>query len=123
MNARKTLETLFMAAVDAVRGDRAVARALDAWEDPPPDRIVAVGKAATAMAQAAHKVFPEVPLLIVTKYDHAEDAPAGAEVIESAHPVPDQNSIQAGTRLLETVCGMGHGSHLLMLVSGGASSL
>lgn len=123
MQTKDILETLFAAAVDAVRGDRAVARALESWQGAAPDRIIAVGKAASAMASAAHKVFPEAPVLIVTKYHHAEDAPAGAHVIESAHPVPDENSLRAGARLLEAVAGMEAGSHLLMLVSGGASAL
>ncbi|GFE48515.1 hydroxypyruvate reductase [Roseobacter cerasinus] len=117
------LEALFWAGVAAVRGDRAVAAALTARPCPPPDQIVAVGKAATAMARAAHAAFPEAPLLVVTKYHHGQGAPEGAEVIEAAHPVPDENSLAAGARLLEAVSGMAAGSHLLMLVSGGASAL
>ena len=61
--------------------------------------------------------------MIVTKHDHAEGAPAGAEVIEAAHPVLDDNSLRAGMRMLDVVRGMKQGSHLLMLVSGGASAL
>jgi hydroxypyruvate reductase len=119
----RLLETLFQAAVAAVRGDSAVAAALAEMDMPPPDQIIAVGKAATAMAVAADAHFGRRPLLIVTKYGHAEWAPAHAEVIEAAHPVPDANSLRAGTRLRETVSGMARGSHLLMLVSGGASAL
>lgn len=114
---------LFNAGVMAVRGDTAVARAIAEDALPPPDRIIAVGKAATAMARAAHAAFPQAPLLIVTKYHHAAGAPDGAEVIESAHPVLDENSLRAGARLRETVTAMPAGSHLLMLVSGGASAL
>lgn len=117
------LRALFDAGVAAVRGDTAVAASLDADPVPSPDQIIAVGKAATAMARAAHNRFPDSPLLIVTKYHHAGDAPPGAEIIEAAHPVLDDNSIAAGTRLREVVQGMAPGSRLLMLVSGGASAL
>ncbi|MFK7745552.1 MAG: glycerate kinase [Roseobacter sp.] len=119
----ETLRSLFDAAVHAVRGDSAVAHALAQIDAPPPDYIIAVGKAATAMAAAAHDQYPDVPLLIVTKYGHAAGAPAPAEVIEAAHPVLDENALRAGARLLEIVGKMGESSHLMMLVSGGASAL
>ncbi|MEM6886882.1 MAG: DUF4147 domain-containing protein [Pseudomonadota bacterium] len=114
---------LFNAGVDAVRGDHAVHAALAADPIPAPDQIIAVGKAASAMARAAHDIFPDTPVLIVTKYHHANDAPPGAEVIEAAHPVLDTNSLRAGARLRAVATKMAPGSHLLMLVSGGASSL
>ncbi|WP_299826623.1 glycerate kinase [uncultured Roseobacter sp.] len=117
------LRTLFDAGVAAVRGDNSVTASLAAKPVAAPDRIIAVGKAATAMAHAAHVLFPETPLLIVTKYHHADGAPAAAEVIEAAHPVLDENSISAGTRVLEAVQNMTAGSHLMLLVSGGASAL
>ena len=119
----KLLERLFHAGVAAVRGDTAVAAALAEMDIPPPDQIIAVGKAATAMAVAADARFGQIPLLIVTKYGHAGGAPAQAEVIEAAHPVPDANSLRAGAILRDTVARMAPGSHLLMLVSGGASAL
>ncbi|MFK7870736.1 MAG: DUF4147 domain-containing protein [Roseobacter sp.] len=123
MMHKSLLVKLFQAGVTAVRGDTAVAHALKTGSVPPPDQIIAVGKAATAMARAAHEVFPQAPILIVTKYDHAEDAPAPAVVIEAAHPVLDENSLRAGRMIRNTVAAMTTGSHLLMLVSGGASAL
>lgn len=117
------LATLFQAGVDAVRGDVAVTKALADHPIDPPDQIIAVGKAASAMARAAHDAFADAPLLIVTKYGHANDAPHTAEVIEAAHPVPDDQSLRAGQRLLQVVERMPEGSHLMMLVSGGASAL
>lgn len=123
MSHKEILKQLFETAVASVRGDTAVSRALSGMDISSPDQIIAVGKAATAMAVAAHAVHPQAPVLIVTKYGHAADAPPQAEVIEAAHPVLDQNSLLAGARLLEVVAGMKPGSHLLMLVSGGASAL
>ncbi|WP_300062063.1 DUF4147 domain-containing protein [uncultured Roseobacter sp.] len=117
------LEELFWAGVNAVRGDNAVRAALAARVCRQPDQIIAVGKAASAMARAAHEAFPGAPVLIVTKYRHTEGAPAGAEVRQAAHPVLDENSLAAGARLLDVVSGMNPDSHLLILVSGGASAL
>lgn len=117
------LRALFDAGVAAVRGDTAVAASLTAMPIRNPDQIIAVGKAASAMAAAAHAQFPDAPLLIVTKYGHTNGAPDVAEVIEAAHPVLDDASLHAGARMLEIVQAMPQGSHLLMLVSGGASAL
>lgn len=122
MNA-KELAQLFDAGVAAVRGDSAVRSALHHNNIPGPDQIIAVGKAATAMACAAADAFPETPILIVTKYKHGDGAPANAKIIEAAHPVLDENSLRAGKRMREVVSAMQSGSHLLMLVSGGASAL
>ncbi len=122
-DAPETLKTLFQAGVDAVGGKTAVANALAKTDIASVDAIIAVGKAATAMAEAAHESFPQAPVLIVTKYGHAENAPAQAEVIEAAHPVLDDNGIKAGARLRGFVDEMPTGSHLLVLISGGASAL
>ncbi|MBW4707489.1 DUF4147 domain-containing protein [Roseobacter sp. YSTF-M11] len=123
MHTDDPLKELFDAGVAAVRGDSAVSKALTELTCAVPDQIIAVGKAATAMATAAHARYPEAPLLIVTKYAHAEGAPEGAEVIEAAHPVLDENSLRGGARLGDVVRGMAKGSTLMMLVSGGASAL
>ena len=123
MHQHDLLTQLFDTGVAAVRGDAAVSRALAEEGIALPDQIIAVGKAATAMASAAHRMYPDTPLLIVTKYGHAADAPPTAEVIEAAHPVLDDNSLLGGARLLEVINAMPAGSHLLMLVSGGASAL
>ncbi|WP_299656294.1 DUF4147 domain-containing protein [uncultured Tateyamaria sp.] len=114
---------LWQAGVDAVGGDVAVWRTICVGDVPTPDRIIAVGKAATAMAAAATRKWPDVPCLIVTKYHHAAGAPAHAHVIEAAHPVPDAASVKAGQALMDVVDGCQSSCHLLMLVSGGASSL
>ena len=123
MQDKASLLSLFQAGVSAVRGDTSVATALGKTPLPRPDQIIAVGKAATAMAIAAHAHFEAVPLLIVTKYGHAQGAPTQAEVIEAAHPVLDDMSLHAGSRMRTIVNGMPPGSRLLMLVSGGASAL
>lgn len=123
MQKTDDIMALWQAGVQAVRGDVAVARAIADGKVSRPDRIVAVGKAAVAMARPACDTWPDVPCLIVTKYDHSEGAPPHATVIESAHPVPDAASIRAGRALQAGIAALGEGSHLLMLVSGGSSAL
>ena len=76
------------------------------------------------MALAAVECFgPETPCLVLTKHGHGGGLPAPVEILESAHPVPDAASLTSGRRLLDFVAGMAPGSHLLLLVSGGASAL
>ena len=116
------LTQIWWAGVHAVQGGAAVAASLDAKPIPRPDRIIAVGKAAVAMAKPAHARFPGVATLAITKTGHTEPG-TWFEVLEAAHPVPDLTSLNAGARLLAEVITAPEGSHLLLLVSGGASSL
>lgn len=113
--------TIWSAGVAAVGGRAAVAGALDGLERP--DLILAVGKAAAGMTQAALERFGDVPAVVVTKDGHGAELPAGVTLIEAAHPVPDARSLDAGRRLRAAVAGMARGSSLLLLVSGGASAL
>lgn len=121
MDPRAQVLAIWRAGVAAVGGHAATQRALAGAQTP--DRILAVGKAAAAMARAAMERFPGVPTLVVSKDGHGADLPAAAELIEAAHPVPDARSLRAGRALREAVEAMAEGSSLLLLVSGGASSL
>lgn len=123
MIQRDDLLQLWQCGVAAVAGDTSVASNLRDHPIPAPDTIVAVGKAASAMARAAADMFGPVEMLVVTKDGHGVDAPPHARLIEAAHPVPNAASLSAGAALVEAVAACGPGDHLLMLVSGGASSL
>lgn len=112
---------IWQAGVDAVGGHTATRAALN--DLPRPDRILAVGKAAASMARAALDHFGPLPCLVVTKDGHGAELPASTQLIEAAHPVPDARSLMAGRALRQAVEAMTEGSHLLLLVSGGASSL
>ncbi|MFP4326587.1 MAG: glycerate kinase [Paracoccaceae bacterium] len=123
MRQAALLERIWRAGIAAVEGGAAVTRALEDRPVPPPDRILAVGKAAVPMASAALARFSGRPALAVTKHGHAEGAPPGLEVIEAGHPLPDAGSLEAGAALRRAVAACGPGDHLLLLVSGGASAL
>ena len=121
MDLKDQALAIWQAGVAAVDGHAATARALA--DVPRPDRILAVGKAAAAMARAALASYPGTPALVVTKDGHGTGLPADVELIEAAHPVPDARSLSGGGALRSAVAAMTPGSHLLLLVSGGASSL
>ena len=116
------LQKIWWAGVRAVSGEAAVDHSLKAQPIPRPDLILAVGKAAVAMTKPAFARFGPIKTLAITKQDHSEpDLPF--EVVQAAHPVPDASSLAAGARLLAGVQAAPPGSHLLLLVSGGASAL
>ena len=126
LQPKLVLEQIWRSAVDAVSGYQAVSRALADDDDFCPDLVLAVGKAAVGMCQGALDNLPPCDALVITKYDHADADIRQRErvtVIESAHPIPDEQSLFAGRALLEAVNRLPHESKLLLLVSGGASAL
>jgi hydroxypyruvate reductase len=123
---KRALLEIWQAAIDAVSGHAAVVNAIDADDEFEPDLIVAVGKAAAGMCAGALERFPQCAALVVTKYEHSDAelrALPQVDVIESAHPIPDRNSLKAGRALLARMRKMQAGSRVLLLVSGGASAL
>jgi glycerate 2-kinase len=127
--ARSDLLSIYQAGVAAVDGRRAVREWLQV-NPMAPDTVslIAVGKAAAGMTRGALDVLGErvVDGLVVTKYGHVDGEWIGAtplQVIESAHPVPDEKSLAAGQMLLDFLQQLPAGRPLLFLISGGASSL
>lgn len=125
-SANEAINDIWNAAVAAVSGYQAVANALSADSNFHPELVLAVGKAAVGMCLGALDNLPPCDALVVTKYDHADAdilARDRVRVIEAAHPIPDQKSLEAGQALLERMHSMPADSRVLMLVSGGASAL
>ncbi len=118
---------LWKTGVSSASGSNAVTQVIKANKLTSPTGIVAIGKAAAAMTLGAMTIARQgTKALVVTKYGHAESAltaNSAVEIIESAHPIPDQNSLRAGKRVLEFVQGLTSDDRLLLLISGGASSL
>ena len=120
------LDSIWQAAIEAVSGYQAVVNALQSDPAFRPDQVIAVGKAASGMCLGALDNLPPCDALVVTKYDHVDVELRERErvtVLESAHPIPDQNSLAAGHALLERTFTMPAESRLLLLISGGASAL
>ncbi len=90
-------------------------------------RCVAVGKGSVPMARSIHALFGDKISqgLVVTKYDHLGNAqfPANWEIIESAHPVPDDRSLHAGDRIWQFLNNCNEQTLVLACISGGASAL
>ena len=111
-------------AIQAVKPDAAVKRALS--EMPHSGRIflVAAGKAAWQMADAAVKTLGQMEDgVVVTKYGHVKAEIPGVRCYEAGHPVPDANSFAATEKALELVHGLHPEDTVLLLLSGGGSAL
>ena len=118
------LRALFAHAVAAADPARCVPPHLPR---PPAGRtlVIAAGKAAASMAKAVEDHWAaDAPLsgIALCRYGHAVPC-ARIEVIEAAHPVPDDRGHEAARRMMEKVRALGDDDLLLCLISGGGSSL
>ncbi|HVY82642.1 MAG TPA: DUF4147 domain-containing protein [Steroidobacteraceae bacterium] len=128
---RRLLLHLFQTALASVDGRTCTREALSVPPgSPAPKRVwvAAIGKAASAMMLGAQDALAErlENGLLITKDGHADPALHAVphiEIIESAHPVPDERSLAAGASLLDWVDNAPSDVELLFLISGGASSL
>lgn len=94
---------------------------------PPAGRtlVVGAGKAAASMAAAVEASWPPgAPLegLVITRYGHGLPA-RRIRVVEAGHPVPDEAGEEAAREILARARALGEDDLLLVLVSGGGSSL
>jgi len=121
------LSQLWWSGVDAVGGKNAVVSAITDSEALAATEVIAVGKAAASMCDGALALLPErTPALVVTKEGHLGDLRQRhpqVEGIEAGHPIPDSQSLLAGQRLQERMRNFAPDTHLLLLISGGASAL
>ena len=92
--------------------------------------VLGAGKAGGSMAAAVDALWPKgAPMsgLVVTRYDYVPPAyktnPGRIEVVEAAHPVPDEAGRRAAQRIAELTQGLTEHDLVLCLMSGGASSL
>jgi glycerate-2-kinase len=144
LDPRTFLKALYRAAVSAVEPGRLVTEALSrrgnavvirSVSDPGrrefvfvPRRVVllSVGKAAVPMAVAAHRALGtrvDDSVVIAPDGSPEEALPPGCRFLPAAHPVPDERSLAAGREALALATGLGSEDLLLVLLSGGGSSL
>jgi hydroxypyruvate reductase len=116
------LKAMFQAAVDAALPALCVPAHLPAR---PKGRtvIVGAGKASGAMAKALEDAW-DGPLegLVVTRYGYRVPTER-LDVVEAAHPVPDEAGREAARRILDLVQGLTEDDLVLCLISGGGSAL
>ncbi|MBB3118306.1 glycerate kinase type-2 family protein [Pseudoduganella violacea] len=120
---RQFLRELYQSALAAVSASGRLPPFLPAPPDKGRTLVIGAGKGAAAMAQAVERNW-QGPLfgLVVTRYGHG--APCERiEVVEAAHPVPDEAGHRAAQRMLDMVQGLGKDDLVLCLISGGGSAL
>lgn len=116
------LRQLFDAAVAAASPAHCMPAAISRL----PDRdyvVIGAGKAAAAMAREVVNRFPgKTRGMVIVPYGHALDC-GDVEVVEAAHPVPDEAGVGAARRLLDLVSDLSADDHAICLISGGGSAL
>ncbi|MBN8629895.1 MAG: glycerate-2-kinase family protein, partial [Rhodobacterales bacterium] len=115
------LRHLFDRAVEVADPMRSLAGFLP---DKPTGRLIVIGagKASARMAEAVEAVWGPCEGLVITRYGYGRPC-KGIEIVEAAHPVPDQAGVEATARMLALLSGLGEDDTVLALVSGGASAL
>ena len=115
------LRQLFDRAVEVADPMQSLARFLP---PKPAGRVVVVGagKASARMAEAVEAEWGPCEGLVITRYGYARPC-RGIEIVEAAHPVPDQAGVMATQRMLGLLDGLGEDDFVLALISGGASAL
>ncbi len=117
---------IYQQALAAVKGDRVVKRWL-LEANSGPLAVIALGKAASAMMAGAEQVLGKrlIEGLVVTKPGHIVAGGHGADilVLEAGHPLPNEASLEAGSLMLEFINHQLPDTPLLLLISGGTSSL
>ena len=125
---RADLLTIYRTALLAVNGRRCVSEWLTRHPDNDFRHIVAIGKAAAAMAAGALDVLGNRvdTVLVITRPGYTDPGlvPDG-RVLQyvSGHPLPDRHSLEAGRLLLDFLAASTPGAPILFLISGGASAL
>ncbi len=116
------LKKLFMTAVEAASPAHCLLQHLPT---PPKGRtiVVGAGKAAASMAKETEDNWQgELEGLVVTRYGHGANC-RKIEVIEAAHPLPDEAGTVAARRILQMVRGLTADDLVICLISGGGSAL
>ena len=119
---RQLLRAMFDAAVEAAQSSHCLPPHLPS---PPRGRtlVVGAGKASAEMARVLEQNWAgELSGLVVTRYGYAVPC-ARIEIVEAAHPVPDQAGLAAARRILGLVAGLSADDLVICLISGGGSSL
>ncbi|CAG9174773.1 glycerate kinase [Cupriavidus respiraculi] len=128
LDPRALLLESFEAAVAAADPLRIVAAHLPPAVAAGRTLVVGAGKAAASMAVAVERAYAasghrsNVEGLVVTRYAHGLPTQS-VRVIEAGHPVPDEAGEEAAGEILSQVGSLFPDDRLIVLVSGGGSSL
>ena len=121
-NPERLLLDMFRAAVERASAQRCLPGHIPSL----PGRkahIFGAGKAAAAMAKVIERQLPgQTSGIVVTRYGHALDCES-IEVVEAAHPVPDEAGLLAAGKIVDSAHAMTEEDYAICLISGGASAL
>lgn len=122
---RQDAQYIIQGAIAAVMPDKAVKAALEGKTFPGSVILVAAGKAAWQMAEAAWQTLGKriEKGIVITKYDHAKGQIGNLLIREAGHPTPDEKGFAATAEALEMVSGLKPEDTVLFLLSGGGSAL
>ncbi|MBO3761583.1 glycerate kinase [Ciceribacter sp. L1K22] len=115
------LRRLFDRAVEVADPMRSLARFLP---PKPKGRVIVIGagKASARMAEAVEAAWGPCDGLVITRYGYARPC-REIEIVEAAHPVPDEAGLTATGRMLDLLHSTKEDDFVLALISGGASAL
>lgn len=124
-NMRQDGREILDEAIRAVLPDEAVRRALEGRRFPGRVVLIAAGKAAWQMANAAWNCLGKTISggVVITKYGHVKGEIGNLVCCEAGHPVPDENSFAGTEKAIEAVRGLTEEDTVLFLLSGGGSAL
>lgn len=125
MSLREDADKITQAAIQASLPDAAVAQALQTHHLQGNLYVIAVGKAAWQMADAAAKTLGSRIKhgVVITKYNHSKGAIGAMDIFEAGHPVPDENSVLATKAAIALAEPLQASDIVIFLLSGGGSSL
>lgn len=105
--------------------DRAVTDALAKMNLSGNIYLVAIGKAAWQMANAAVGCLKQPPTdgIVLTKYGHAQGPVPGVRCFEGGHPIVDENGLAGTQAILDMTAHLTAQDRVLLLISGGGSAL
>lgn len=105
--------------------DRAVTDALAKMNVSGNIYLVAIGKAAWQMANAAVGCLKQPPTdgIVLTKYGHAQGPVPGVRCFEGGHPIVDENGLAGTEAILDMTAHLTAQDRVLLLISGGGSAL
>ncbi|SMO32573.1 glycerate kinase type-2 family protein [Paracoccus laeviglucosivorans] len=118
---------LIRAGIAAADPASAVRRGMAQALESPPEaggrwQIIALGKAARSMAEAALAALPGAETLVVT--NAGNDTPlTGAKVMRAGHPQPDDEGAAAADEVEARLRAVGAEDRVLALISGGGSAM
>ena len=86
--------------------------------------LLGIGKASIGMTQALMEMISShlTDGLVITK-DTRESLPLPIITLQGGHPLPDENSLSAGNKVIDYVSALGAKDLLFCLISGGGSAL